>query len=194
MGLGAVTNIEGGARAMYAPRITAWGAPVSNQPSGIPQNDSALAVIRNLYRSEIYGIGQDGIDSSNPTLREKLQSFAETFSKSLNAYKELASQVSEGRFSPKALREAIEAADGTPGMYFWAGILEERDAAAVLSGSQRNGALATGEMDGPRALAWLRDNLRSVLLSKRNIDAERVLFLLRAMINPQSVKSRDRQI
>ena len=192
MGLGAVANSEGGARAMYAPRITAWGAPVRGQPSGIPDNDSALAVIRNLYRSEIYGIGQGGIDSSNPTLREKLKSFAEIFSKSLKAYKELASQVSEGRFSPKALRDAIEAADGTPGLYFWAGILEERDAAAVLSGSERNGVLEKDEPDGPRALAWLRDNIRSVLLSKKNIESERVLFLLRAMINPESVKSRDR--
>ena len=104
----------------------------------------------------------------------------------------LVEQVSDGRFSPKALREAIEAADGTPGMYFWAGILEERDTAAVLSGTERQGAFESDEADGPRALAWLRDNIRSVLLSKRNIEAERVLFLLRAMINPESVKSRNR--
>jgi len=192
MGLGAITNTLEGARAMYAPRITAWSAPTADQASGIPDDDSALAVIRNLYRAEIFGIERGGIDGSDPTFREKIQSFAESFGKSLSAYKKLAEQVSSGRFSPDTLREVIQNADGTPGMYFWAGILEERDAASILSGSARSGALETDEMDAPRALAWLRDRVRSVLLSKQNIEAERVLFLLRAMINPEAAKSRDR--
>lgn len=191
MGLGAITNTLEGARAMGAPQVKPWGASMTGRPGNIPDNDSALAVIRHLYSAEIYGVDQGGIDSSDPTFREKLQSFVETFRESLSAYKKLAEQVSSGRFSPNTLREVIQSADGTPGMYFWAGILEERDVASALSGSERSGALETNEMDGPRALAWLRDRVRSVLMSKQNIEAERVLFLLRAMINPEAAESRD---
>ncbi len=191
MGLGATTNITESARSIYTPRITAWGAPSKSQANSISDGDSALAIIRHPHRAEIYGI-----DGHNPTFREKLHWFAEIFSRSLAAYMKLVEEVSSGRFSAKALREAIESVGDTPGMYLWAGILDEHGVAPVLSGSKRSGALETYEMDGPLALAWLRANLRcvllTVLLSMQNIEAERVLFLLRAIINIGSAKSRDR--
>lgn len=196
MGLGATSNITDGARSIYAPPTTAWGSPAGSQANGIPDNDSALAILRHLHRAQLYGIAPSGIGGSDPTFQERLQWFAETFSKSLAAYIKLIEEISSGRFSAKALREAIENVGGTPGMYLWAGILDDRDVASVLSGSKRSGALEAYEMDGPLALAWLRANLRcvllTVLLSMKNIEAERVLYLLRAMINIGSPKSRDR--
>jgi len=195
MGLGA-TNITDGARSIYAPPVITWGSPAGSWASSIPDGDSALAILRHLHRAQLYGIAPTGIDGSDPTFQERLKWFAETFSKSLAAYIKLIEEISNGRFSAKALREAIENVGGTPGMYLWSGILDEHEVASVLSGSKRSGALAAYGMDGPLALAWLRANLRcvllTVLLSMKNIEAERVLYLLRAMINITSERSRDR--
>ncbi len=186
MGLGEITNIAESARATYAPRTTAWGAPSTSQTNSIPDNDSALAVIRNLHRAEIFGVGQGGIDSSDPTLREKLQSFAETFGKGLSAYKEMASEISSGRFSPDTLREMFQGTDGTPGKDFWAGV-PGVESTGPLSNPEQSGSAEGGSMAAP-ALSWLRQNFTSVLLSQQNIDPGRALHLLREMINPGAAK------
>lgn len=101
MGLGAASFIES-TRSICAPRITAWGAPSASQSNSIPDSDSALAVIRRLHRAEVYGIDYSAINGPDPTFREKLQSFAEIFSKSLSAYVKLVVEVSNGRFSSKS--------------------------------------------------------------------------------------------
>ncbi len=186
MGLGAITNSTESARATYAPRTTAWGAPSTSQANSIPDNDSALAVIRNLHRAEIFGVGQGGIDSSDPTLREKLQSFAETFGKSLSAYKEMASQISSGRFSPDTLREMVQSSDGTPGKDFWAGV-PGVESTGPLSSPEHSGSIEGGSTAAP-AMSWLKHNFGGVLLSQQNIEPERVLNLLREMINPGAAK------
>ncbi len=195
MGLEA-TNFTEGVRSICAPRITASGAPSTSRVNGIPDDDSALAVIRHLHRADVFGIDRGCIDASDPAFRAKLRLFAEVFSRSLAAYVGLVVEVSNGRFSAKALREAIDSLDGAPGMHFWTGILGPRGVASLISRLERSGVLETGKMDGPNVLAWLRDHFRSVLLtvllSMQNIEAERVLYLLRALININSANSRDR--
>ena len=195
MGLGAISIIDG-ARSICAPPVTTGGAPGRSGAGTILDKDSALAILRHLHRAQLYGIAPTGIDGSNPTFQQRLRWFAETFSKSLAAYVKLIEEISNGRFSAKALREAIENVGGTPGMYLWSGILDERDVALALSGSKRSRALKAYGLDGPLALAWLRANLRcvllTVLLSMKNIEAKRVLYLLKAINNLASDKPPDR--
>lgn len=187
MGLGPITNIAEGARATYAPRTTAWGAPSTSQANSIPDNDSALAVIRNLHRAEVFGVGQGGIDSSDPTLREKLQSFAETFSKGLSAYKQMASEISSGHFSPDKLRELVTSSDGTPGKDFWAGVPGVESTGPLSSPAGQSNPVEGGSAAAP-ALSWLKHNFKGVLLSQQKIEPERVLNLLREMISPGAAK------
>ena len=187
MGLGPITNIAEGARATYAPQTTAWGAPTTSQANSAPDNDSALAVIRNLHRAEIYGVGQGGINGSDPTLREKLKSFAETFSRSLSAYKEMSSQISSGHFSPDKLRELVQSSDGTPGKDFWAGV-PGVESTGPLSSPEGQSNPVEGSTAAAPALSWLKDNFKGVLLSHQKIEPERVLNLLREMINPGTGK------
>jgi len=180
MGLGAISIIDG-ARSICAPPVTTGGAPGRSGAGTILDKDSALAILRHLHRAQLYGIAPTGIDGSNPTFQ---------------AYVKLIEEISNGRFSAKALREAIENVGGTPGMYLWSGIMDERDVALALSGSKRSRALKAYGLDGPLALAWLRANLRcvllTVLLSMKNIEAKRVLYLLKAMNNLASETSFDR--
>lgn len=195
MGFGTTDCIDS-TRSICAPPITAWGAPSTSQSNSIPDHDSAFAVIRHLHCADIYGIDYGDIDGSDPTFRERLQSFAEMFSKSLAAYVGLVVEVSNGRFSTKALREAFDSVDGAPGMYFWANIPAERDVASLLSRSGRSGLLETVGILHRWERAWLRNNIRlvllTVLLSMQNIEAERVLSLLRTIVNMNSTESRDR--
>ncbi|HEC03612.1 MAG TPA: hypothetical protein ENI81_08760 [Phycisphaerales bacterium] len=184
MGLGEVTNITEGARATYAPRTTAWGASSVGQTSGIPDDDSALAVIRNLHRAEIFGVSQGGINSSDPTFRDQLKSFVGTFRESLSAYKELAKEIESGRFSPDALRELVQAVDGTPGKDFWAGV-PGIESTGPLSSPESSGPAEAGS-SAPRALSWLKYNFKSVLMSQQDIEPGRVLQLLRNTINPEA--------
>jgi hypothetical protein len=146
----------------------AVGAGVADLPSG--QNSR---------------IGQGAIDGSPAeTLLQRLQQFGASSSESLIRYKELSGKVAGGRWSPKALRDQIEASKKIGGNSDTA--TGHTPPPAFLASDDSKSA-SKGSTD-TRPLSWLKDQARQALSSQENIEPGRALTLLRDMIKPSAAK------
>lgn len=183
MGLGTITDTTQGVRAIYAPASTAWNPSAAKRSDRIPDDDSAVARIRNLNRAEDSGIIQTAADSIAATLSQQLQQFAAHFSESLGRYKEMSEKIASGRFSPTTLREQAERlkeAAGMPGADH-----PDENSISAFSGSGEFKSASRGATD-TRALVWLKDQAQGAMCSQSNVEPGRVLALLREMISPNT--------
>ena len=178
MGLGNTTTMAQGARAENAPQSTAWGPSAAQRWNGIPDDDRAVAVIQNPHRAENFGSGQGAIyGSPAATFRERMEQFTASFHASFAMYKGLSDKVAGGRFSPKSLRDQIEAsakAEDDLDTATW------HTSSLAFLGSESNSA-SKGHTD-TRAMSWLKGQAQQALSSQKNIDPGRALALLRDMI------------
>lgn len=181
MRLEITSHVGQAACATDSPVQTGFGPREEKRPSRIPDDDSALAVIRNFYHDVNFRTDRSAAGGRlTTTLRQRIQQFATSFSESLSRYRELSEKVSGGRFSPDGLREQVEqmkeslAESGADS----SGAVAKRDSIGAFSASTRSGLAAKGLMDA-RALAWLRDEAQRASLSQNNIDPARVLHLLK---------------
>lgn len=194
MGLGTITNIEQSVRAMEVPQSTARGTHAAKQSGKIPDDDSAVAVIRNLHRAENSDVGPDAVDGGASTLSEELRQFTASFSESLSRFKELSEKIANGRFSPTTLRDQIERlkeSAGMPGSDHPDTVKGQNSALAFLNSDEFKSA-SRGSTD-TRSLAWLKTDARIAFLSQDSVEPDRVLALLREMVNPGTATSRKGQ-
>jgi hypothetical protein len=155
---GTMINIANGLSGGNTPQSTAWSPSSVRRSDKVPDDDSAVAVIRNLHRVENTGSEQGAVDGKSAvTGRERIQQFTASLNDKISRRRELAGEITDGRFSPRRLREQIEKMEESIG--------------------------SSG------ALAWLRNNARSALMSQQGIEPGRVLALLREMINPDAATS-----
>lgn len=181
MGLGTITNAGQSMRAANTPQSAAWGPDAARGADTIPDNDSALAVIQNLYCAK-NPASEQGLNNAvyGATFRERIRQFTASLNETITRYREMSEKIANGRFSPKILRERVEElreSINAPGLH----LSDEspgRNAAPPFPGSEEFISASRGITD-TRALAWLKNGDRRALLSQGNIEPERVLPLLR---------------
>jgi hypothetical protein len=192
MGLGIVTNVAQGVRAASTPQNGDRGP---TEAGSLPKllDDDAAAAIHSDRGDEESDVRQNAVDTRAAALGQSLREFTASFTKGLAEYEELSQEVADGRFSPKALREQIEAsanAAGKPGEDARSAA-PWRDSASAFSSLEDSDSLEMSKRD-LRALAWLRDKAQQALSSQKNVEPGRVLLLLRGMIHANASKP-DRQ-
>lgn len=181
MEIGITSQVGQAARAPYLPARTAFSPPAEKGPGTIPDNDSALAVIRNLNQSANFWTLDGPADGRlTLTLRQRIQQFVTSFHESLSQYKRLSEKVAGGRFSPECLRRQIEQIKQSLARSS-ANSPTANGANGAFSASSESDRATKGLMDA-RALAWLRDEAQRASLSQRNIEPARALHLLKGNV------------
>ncbi len=178
MGLGTVTNVAHGMRAVNAALNAAGNSNVAKRSYRRPENDSSVAAIRKLQRAENPAIVRNtngGITSTS----DKSQRFAADFSKSLDMYREWYAKLSEkiavGRFSPLRLRDQIEQLEEATD---WCAVHHpDKNDYAPFWAQEEFKSASRGATD-TRALAWLKDHAQEAMLSQKGVEPNRVLSLL----------------
>ncbi len=178
MGLGIVTNVAQGVRAASAPQNGARGPTEAGSLPKLLDDDAAAAVIHSDRGDEESGVRQNAVDTSAATPGQILREFTTSFTEGLAKYLRLSQEVADGRFSPKTLRDQIEASAKSvdePGT-----VAGQNRALAFLNSDEPESA--SRGATGTRALAWLSGKSEQALSSQQNVEPGRVLILLRDMI------------
>lgn len=158
----------------------------------IPDDDAAVAIIRNAHRAEILNIQQDADNGSDTTYKQLADEVASGRFSPKNLREQI-EKIANGRFSQKNLREQIEATQSLED--FGKDVLEclakyKKLAEDVAGGhfSLKNLRDQTGKIAARRSatmetdnglLAWLRDEAVQALPWQEDLEPERVLLLLK---------------
>ena len=189
MGLGIVTNVAQGVRAASTPQNGDRGPTEAGSLPKLLDDDAAAAAIHSDRGDEESDVRQNAVDTRAAAPGQSLREFTASFTKGLTEYKDLSERVADGRFSPKALRdqmEAIASGAGVPGEDTRSAA-PGRDSASAFSSSEDSDSLKMSKRD-LRALAWLRDKAQQALSSQKNVEPGRVLLLLRGMVHANASK------
>jgi hypothetical protein len=176
MGLGTSENLGPVVRAVRTTLNSKGGYFSAKQGGRIPDDDSAVAEIRNLNSAKNSEIDQNLSKNITSNFYKWLHEFAAYFSESLSRYKNLSKKVADGRFSPDVLRKEIEKIQKSIESF---SKNYKGEKTSVAFWTKEENMSSGGAAMATQALAWLKDNEQRASKTHENIEHARVQALLK---------------